>query len=73
MTSVQNKSTTMRNTSPNNLVLGAGIAGISAAWHLQQEGQHSIILEKDDDWGGLCGYFVMEDFPFFSSNDDGGK
>ncbi len=55
----------METTSPGNLVLGAGIAGISAAWHLQQKGQQSIIPEKDDDWGGLCGHFVIEDFRFF--------
>ena len=54
----------METTSPGNLVLGAGIAGISAAWHLQQKGQQSVILEKDDDWGGLCGYFVIDGFRF---------
>ena len=54
----------METTSSSNLVLGAGIAGIAAAWRLRQKGQQCIILEKDDDWGGLCGHFVIDGFRF---------
>ncbi|WP_045213318.1 FAD-dependent oxidoreductase [Desulfonatronovibrio magnus] len=33
-------------------ILGAGISGISAAYHLRQRGIESIVFEKDEDWGG---------------------
>lgn len=49
---------------PNNIVLGAGIAGISASYHLKQKGINSTIYEKDSDWGGLCGFFEINGFRF---------
>lgn len=49
---------------PNNIVLGAGIAGISASYHLKQKGIESTIYEKDSDWGGLCGFFEIDGFRF---------
>ena len=49
---------------PNNVILGAGIAGISAAYHLKQKGKSSVIFEKDSDWGGLCGFFEIDGFRF---------
>lgn len=36
------------------LILGAGIAGLSAAWHLEKEDVPCLILEKEDEIGGLC-------------------
>jgi protoporphyrinogen oxidase len=54
----------MENTSPNNVILGSGIAGISAGYHLKKKGVRSIIFEKDNDWGGLCGYFTIDGFRF---------
>ncbi len=48
----------------NNVILGAGIAGISAAYHLKQKGESSFIFEKDNDWGGLCGFFEIDGFRF---------
>lgn len=47
-----------------NVILGSGIAGISAGYHLKQKGQNSIIFEKDNDWGGLCGFFTINGFRF---------
>lgn len=47
-----------------NLVLGAGIAGISAAYHLNQSGKDCLVFEKDNDWGGLCGNFEVNGFRF---------
>ena len=44
--------------------MGAGIAGISAAYHLKQKGESSVIFEKDNDWGGLCGFFEIDGFRF---------
>lgn len=49
---------------PNNVILGAGIAGISAGYHLKQKGIESVIYEKDNDWGGLCGNFTIDGFRF---------
>lgn len=49
---------------PNNIVLGAGIAGISASYHLKQKGINSTIYEKDSDWGGLCGFFEINGYRF---------
>lgn len=40
----------MESTSPDNvIVLGAGIAGISASYHLRLKGIPSTIYEKDSD------------------------
>lgn len=46
------------------VILGAGIAGISAAYHLKQAGFDSIILEKESEWGGLCNNFTVGGFRF---------
>lgn len=63
--SVSSRSRNMESTSPDNvIVLGAGIAGISASYHLRQKGIPSTIYEKDSDWGGLCGFFEIEGFRF---------
>jgi protoporphyrinogen oxidase len=40
-------------------ILGAGIAGISAGYHLNKRGKESIIYEKRDRWGGLCDNFEI--------------
>lgn len=45
-------------------VLGAGISGISAAYHIGMKGQEAVVYEKDDDWGGLCGNFSIGGFRF---------
>lgn len=36
------------------IILGAGLAGLSAAWHLQKRGIDCRVLEKDPEVGGLC-------------------
>lgn len=48
----------------NITILGAGISGISAAYHLGLNGKHCVIFEKSDDWGGLCGNFNINGFRF---------
>ena len=48
----------------NNVILGAGIAGISAGYHLRKKGVDAIIYEKDNDWGGLCNNFTIDGFRF---------
>lgn len=36
------------------LILGAGLAGLSAAWHLQKKGIDCQTFEKESEVGGLC-------------------
>lgn len=45
-------------------ILGSGIAGISAGYHLKKNGEDVVIYEKDNDWGGLCNYFTIDGFRF---------
>lgn len=35
-------------------ILGAGLAGLSAAWHLQKKGIDCQVFEKESEVGGLC-------------------
>lgn len=46
------------------VILGGGIAGISAGYCLKQSGLSPKIYEKSGDWGGLCGNFTIEGFRF---------
>ncbi len=46
------------------VVLGSGISGLSAAYHLKQNGKNPVIYEKDNDWGGLCSNFTIDGFRF---------
>jgi len=46
------------------LVLGAGIAGLSAAYHLGLVGKKAVVFEKCDKWGGLCDNFEVDGFRF---------
>lgn len=48
----------------NTIILGSGIAGVSAGYHLNKKGINNIIYEKDSDWGGLCGNFTINGFRF---------
>lgn len=36
------------------VILGAGLAGLSAAWHLQKKARDCLVFEKEDAVGGLC-------------------
>lgn len=36
------------------VILGAGLAGLSAAWHLKKRGVEPTVFEKEDAAGGLC-------------------
>lgn len=48
----------------DNLILGAGPAGLGAAWKLREDGQRSILLDERDSYGGLCGSFEINGFRF---------
>ena len=47
-----------------NLILGAGISGLGASYALKGRGEKSVILEKDDTYGGLCGNIFINGFRF---------
>lgn len=47
-----------------NIVLGAGIAGIAASYELKENNIESIILEKNNNWGGLLDNFSIDGFRF---------
>lgn len=46
------------------VILGSGITGISAGYHLKNKSEDVVIYEKNDDWGGLCGNFTINGFRF---------
>ena len=46
------------------VILGAGPAGISAGYHLKQQGIEAVLYEKKDDFGGLCGSFSVGGYRF---------
>ncbi len=46
------------------IVLGAGIAGLSASYHLREMGIGSLVIEKEDTYGGLCNSFSIDGFVF---------
>ena len=46
------------------VVLGAGISGISAAYHLKSGGVDSVVYEKNSSWGGLLDNFEIDGFRF---------
>ena len=48
----------------DNVILGAGIAGLGASYALRQRGEKSVIFEKDNTYGGLCGNFTIDGFRF---------
>jgi protoporphyrinogen oxidase len=47
-----------------NLILGAGISGIAAAYALKQNKMDSLILEKNKSYGGLLDNFTIDGFRF---------
>lgn len=47
-----------------NIILGAGISGISASFELKNNNIDSIIFEKNNDWGGLLDNFQINGFRF---------
>jgi protoporphyrinogen oxidase len=47
-----------------NLILGAGIAGLGAARACRLKGKEALVIEKDSTFGGLCGNFEIDGFRF---------
>lgn len=46
------------------LILGAGLSGLSAAWHLQRRGIDCLVFEKEPEVGGLCRSKEIKGFTF---------
>ena len=51
---------------PEVLIIGAGVAGITAAAHLARRGLHVTVLEKNNEAGGRCNQFEREGHRFDS-------
>ena len=48
----------------DNLILGAGIAGLGVAYSLYKTGKTALVVEKDSTYGGLCGNIEIDGFRF---------
>lgn len=46
------------------VVLGAGIAGLSTSYYLQQLGLKACVYEKENFYGGLCNSFEIDGYRF---------
>jgi len=46
------------------IILGAGLAGLSAAWHLQKRGVDCQLFEREKEVGGLCRSKKIKGFTF---------
>ena len=46
------------------VVIGAGVAGLAAAYQARQAGHEVRVFEAGDRWGGLLDHFMVEDFRF---------
>ncbi len=46
------------------VILGGGIAGISAGYHAGVAGEEAFVYEQNPSWGGLCDNFTIDDFRF---------
>jgi protoporphyrinogen oxidase len=46
------------------IILGAGLAGLSAGWHLQKMGVEYQLFEKESEVGGLCRSKKLDGFIF---------
>ena len=47
-----------------NLIIGAGIAGLGAGYELQKGNKDCVIIERNDSYGGLLDNFVIDGFRF---------
>ncbi len=64
----------MTNDSPvhDAIIMGAGLAGLVAGLHLQQDGHRVLMLERREVPGGLCGTRVLDGYEFVIGCNDFG-
>jgi hypothetical protein len=55
------------------VVVGAGIAGLTAALRLQKHGIQTLVLERRAVAGGLCGTFSLDGYEFVAGCNDFGQ
>ena len=41
------------------VILGGGVSGISAGYHLSQQNVNNVVYDKRPTWGGLCDNFII--------------
>lgn len=46
------------------LIVGAGVAGLTAAYLLSREGRKCVVLERDKEIGGMCRTLQMDEITF---------
>ena len=44
------------------IIIGAGLAGLNAGYELGKKGKRVLILEKDDDIGGVMASYRFPEF-----------
>ena len=54
----------MKENKYNTLVIGAGIAGLTSAAYLARDGQKVMLIEKNNETGGLVNSFLRDGFVF---------
>ena len=47
-----------------NIIVGAGMTGLTAGCLLAKDGERCLIVERNDDPGGLCRTFTLDDVIF---------
>ncbi len=50
--------------SNKTIIFGAGVTGLSVSYHLRKWGIESLVLEKENNYGGLCNSFCIGGFVF---------
>ena len=55
------------------LIIGAGLAGLTAGLKLQRMGRQVMIVDKRRQVGGLCGTFQLDDYEFVIACNDFGS
>ncbi len=48
----------------DTIIVGGGIAGLTAAVYLARAGQNTLLIEKNKEFGGLVNSFVRDGFHF---------
>ena len=66
-----NKHTGNTPTTVTVAVIGAGITGLTCAWHLRKRGVNVVLLEKEDRIGGLIKTVEEDGFVFESGPNTG--